>query len=97
MEIQTLSVHLKTCPETGVYIGTSDDIPGVCLETDSLELMKDAIRSLLPDLICTNLQIKPSELHKVVLRVFVDAESSSRESKKPRILIEDREKGTAAA
>lgn len=94
MEHQTLTVHLSVCPETGVLIARSDDIPGVCLETETFAEMRETIQEVVPILIVSNLRIKENELENVILQVMFSAAEAgastrSSSSHQPRMLFED--------
>ena len=94
MDLRTLHVCLSRRPESGRLLGMSDDIPGVFLETDTFDEMKEAIRGVVPHLISNNLEIDESDLAGVDLLVLWskdDLPASERENSayKPRVFIED--------
>lgn len=94
MDRRTLHVCLSRCPDSGRLLGMSDDIPGVFLETDTFDEMKEAIREVVPHLISHNLEIDESDLASVELLVLWskdDVPASERENSahKPRVFIED--------
>lgn len=96
MQPTTLTMNVTKCPETQVFLGSSEDIPGVCLETETFEQMKDAIRTVVPGLISHNLKIEEKDLQDVVLQVFRTAEAELQSTpgtkgqlSRPRLLIED--------
>ena len=96
MEPTTLTMNVTKCPETQVFLCSSEDIPGVCLETETFEQMKDAIRTVVPGLISHNLKIDERDLQDVVLQVFRTEEVALQSTpgtkgqlSRPRLLIEE--------
>lgn len=57
----SFSVDLLQCEETGVLVATSDDIPGLVLEAETLGGIMDALVECAPELIRQNLKISPDE------------------------------------
>ncbi len=86
MDQMTFSIHVRVCPETSVFIGSSEDIPGVCLETETFGKMKESIYTIVPEILKHNLHIKDEDLKRVVLQVFYTKQTLPCQ---PRFLIED--------
>ena len=47
-------INFKWDPEAGVWIATSNDIPGLVLESDSFDLLLERTRSAIPELLTLN-------------------------------------------
>lgn len=91
--IKALSVCVSRCPESSRLRGTSEDIPGVCLETDTIEEMRDAIEEVVPYLIEKNLEIDESDLahlHLLVVRQDVSWDDAFQRTSpgRPKLIIE---------
>ena len=63
-------ISLLKCPETGVYVGTSDDIPGLTLEAATPEEMVGAIQEIVPELLTHNLKIPEEEIGETWVEVM---------------------------
>lgn len=50
----TLEVHAEWDAEASVWIATSEDIPGLCVQADSFEDLVDIVTALTPDLLLEN-------------------------------------------
>lgn len=72
----------------GVYITKRTDISGLVLETTSLVELKQAVYSVVPELLASNLGIPQDELENIVVQVFLSHETTT-QPKRPRILIEE--------
>lgn len=46
--------------EAGVWVGTSEDVPGLCVEAPTLEELTDAADGLIPELLVLNGTLIPS-------------------------------------
>ena len=57
----SFSAELLQCEATGVLVATSDDIPGLVLEAETLGGIVDALFECAPELIRDNLKISPDE------------------------------------
>jgi hypothetical protein len=47
-------INLLWDKEAAVWIATSEDVPGLVLESDSLEILKGRVRSVAPELLALN-------------------------------------------
>jgi predicted RNase H-like HicB family nuclease len=47
-------VHADWDPEAGVWVATSDDVPGLATEAATLEALTEKLRSLVPELLEAN-------------------------------------------
>lgn len=52
-------VNLTWDPEAGVWIATSDDIPGLVLESDSFDALLERVRFAAPELLEMNSAERP--------------------------------------
>ena len=47
-------VHADWDPEAGVWVATSDDVPGLATEAATLEALTEKLRTLVPELLEVN-------------------------------------------
>ena len=64
----TYSVEVFQCEESGVYVGTSPDIPGLTLEADGFGGMIEAVLEMAPQLIECNLDVPANAEVQVTIR-----------------------------
>ena len=50
----TYEVRAAWDAEAGVWIATSDDVPGLCCQAATFEELVDAVLALVPDLLAAN-------------------------------------------
>ena len=41
-------------PEAGVWVATSDDVPGLVTEAETLETLTERLRVMIPDILAAN-------------------------------------------
>ena len=63
------SVDVFRCTEAGVYVATSEDIPGLTLESDTLGGMLEAVMEMVPQLIEHNLDVPQDAEVQVTVRL----------------------------
>ena len=63
------SIDVIRCEESRVFVGTSDDIPGLTLEADTLGNLFDAAMEVVPQLIGRNLGVPRDAVVRVTVRV----------------------------
>ncbi len=63
------SIDVIRCEESRVFVGTSDDIPGLTLEADTLGNLFDAAMEVVPQLIERNLGVPRDAVVRVTVRV----------------------------
>ena len=63
------SVDVFRCTEAGVYVATSEDIPGLTLESDTLGGMLEAVMEMVPQLIEHNLDLPQDAEVQVTVRL----------------------------
>jgi len=51
------TIDVTHCEDTGVYIGTSDDIPGLTLETGTIAELLEVAMDIVPHLLSNNLNV----------------------------------------
>ena len=62
------TIDVNHCDDAGVYVGTSDDIPGLTLETGTIAELLEVAMDIVPHLLSNNLNIpKGSEVKVNVL------------------------------
>ena len=71
----------------GVYIIKHSDVPGLVLESESLDEIIDALTDFMPELLESNLNILPDDLREVTVKVFHSRRNRKSKSG-PRILVE---------
>ena len=86
-------IALLKCAETGVYVGTSDDIPGLTLEAATQEELIGAIQDIVPELLIHNCKIPEEKIGEMWIEVAYSAERGSENTlvqprSQPRILVE---------
>ena len=84
----SFNVDVFRCEEANVYVGTSEDIPGLTLEADTLGGLLEAALEMVPQLIEQNLELPPnSEVEDKGGAQRQNARSPS--SPKPRFIVEE--------
>ena len=92
------SVDVLWCEEADVFVGTSQDIPGLTLEAESLGGLLDAVFDMVPSLIEQNLGIPEGAEVVVTVRVRQPMQTKARSRQvpvqssstpKPRYVIEE--------
>ena len=63
------SIDVIPCEESGVFVGTSDDISGLTLEADTLGNLFDAAMEVVPQLLQRNLGVPRNAVVHVTVRV----------------------------
>jgi predicted RNase H-like HicB family nuclease len=54
MESVIYHVQADWDPEAGVWVATSDDVPGLATEADTIETLTDRLRTMIPELLDAN-------------------------------------------
>lgn len=54
MESVTYHVQADWDPEAGVWVATSEDVPGLATEADTIEALTDRLRMMIPELLDAN-------------------------------------------
>ena len=94
----SFSVDVFRCEEANVYVGTSEDIPGLTLEANTLGGLLEAALEVVPQLIERNLELPPDSDVQVAVRVRHPLEEKGRarrrnarspSSPKPRFIVEE--------
>ena len=93
MDENRYHISLLKCAETGVLVGTSEDIPGLTLEAETQEEMIGAIQEIVPELLVHNLRIPAEEIGDKWVEVAYREEPQSEAAltparSQPRILVE---------
>ena len=63
------SVDVFQCPEADVFAATSEDIPGLTLEADTLGGMLEAVMEMVPQLLERNLDVPRDAEVQVTVRL----------------------------
>jgi predicted RNase H-like HicB family nuclease len=59
MKADTYHVQADWDPEAGVWVATSEDVPGLATEADTIEALTEKLRVMIPELLEVN-QVLPS-------------------------------------
>lgn len=62
------SIAVNYYDDTGVFVGTSDDIPGLTLETGTIAKLLEVAMDIVPELLASNLDIPNGSLVEIVWR-----------------------------
>jgi predicted RNase H-like HicB family nuclease len=54
MESKTYHVQADWDAEAGVWVATSDDVPGLATEAETIERLTDRLRTIIPELLVAN-------------------------------------------
>lgn len=54
MESAVYHVHADWDPEAGVWVATSDDVPGLATEAPTVEALTEKLRTMIPELLEAN-------------------------------------------
>ena len=80
------SVDVFRCTEAGVYVATSEDIPGLTLESDTLGGMLEAVMEMVPQLIEHNLDVPQDTDVQVTVRLLQAVQpSATRQQQQVRV------------
>jgi predicted RNase H-like HicB family nuclease len=63
-----LLVNADWDDEAGVWVATSDDVPGLVTESDSIEALTLKLESMIPDLFEANERPMPTQSFEIVAR-----------------------------
>ena len=69
MSRRRFTISIMRCPQTRVYIGISEDIPGLTLESDTFGKLLEAVMEVVPDLLMHNLGLPEDELDNVTVKL----------------------------
>ena len=64
--------------EAKVWVGTSDDVPGLCVEARTLEELMDAAGELIPDLLILNGALPRGDTGPVPFRITAERAAVAR-------------------
>ncbi len=78
MAERTYHVRGEWDGEAGVWIATSEDVPGLCCEAATFEELVDTVLALVPDLLAANGVAAPEELAEVPVRVTAERRAVAR-------------------
>lgn len=59
MSTDTYHVQAGWDPEAGVWVATSDDVPGLATEAETIERLTEKLRTIIPELLEAN-QVVPA-------------------------------------
>lgn len=89
---KSYSVEVFQCEESGAYVATSQDIPGLTLEADSLGGLLEAILEMVPQLIEHNLGLPKDAEVQVTLRARSPLQKQTQEKyrlSRPRYVFDE--------
>ncbi|MDS4020874.1 MAG: DUF1902 domain-containing protein [Candidatus Competibacter sp.] len=52
--MKNYEIHAEWDTEAGVWIATSEDVPGLCAQADTFDDLVDIVTGLVPDLLALN-------------------------------------------
>jgi Domain of unknown function (DUF1902) len=78
MAEKTYKVRAEWDEQAGVWIATSDDVPGLCCEGATFEDLIDTVVALVPDLLIANHIVEASEMGEVPVHVTADRHAVAR-------------------
>ncbi len=79
------TINVEYYADTGVYVATSDDIPGLTLETETVTGLVKAIDDIVPRLLLNNLKIPEDADSEVVVNVSLPPERPKKSNIPPPI------------
>ena len=69
--------------DAGVFVGTSEDIPGLTIEEDSIHEFLETVMDIVPYLLEKNLKIKESENDAINVRILLKEPPETRRQINP--------------
>lgn len=91
-DTETYQVLLRRCDESGVFFVERSDIPGLHLESETIDQMVEAIDDIAPELIRCNLgfngRVSDIRIELIDAQVNSSAFVSENEQQIPKILID---------
>ncbi|WHZ09931.1 MAG: hypothetical protein OJF60_000370 [Burkholderiaceae bacterium] len=71
-------IHAEWDEEAGVWVATSDDVPGLATEADTLEALSAKLESMVPELLDANGWPESQEVHfELLARKFSVAQRAA--------------------
>ena len=61
----TYQVYANWDPKAEVWVVTSDDVPGLATESESIESLSQKLRIMIPELIKANNCISSDQIHEI--------------------------------
>ena len=80
----SFSVDVFRCTEADVFVATSEDIPGLTLEADTLGGMLEAVMEMVPQLIERNLDVPRDAEVQVTVRLQQAEQPAAQRGRRPR-------------
>jgi hypothetical protein len=74
----TCSVHAQWDPEASVWVATSDDVPGLCVEAPTVEELTVVVLELVPELLVLNGVLAEGEAGETPVRITAEREAVAR-------------------
>ena len=65
--LKVLFVRAEWDDEAGIWVATSDDIPGLATESDTVEHLFNKLSLMIPELLAANHQTDSTEIHYEIL------------------------------
>jgi Domain of unknown function (DUF1902) len=78
MAAQPYKVRAEWDEQAGVWIATSDDVPGLCCEEATFEDLVDTVVALVPDLLIANHVVDASQMEEVPVHVVAERHAIAR-------------------
>jgi predicted RNase H-like HicB family nuclease len=77
MESKVLHVQADWDPEAEVWVATSDDVPGLATEAETIEALTEKLRTLIPELLEAN-QVPSDPRREIVFELTSHRQESVR-------------------
>jgi hypothetical protein len=78
MVAQPYKVRAEWDEQAGVWIATSDGVPGLCCEEATFEDLVDTVVALVPDLLIANQVVDASQMEEVPVHVVAERRAVAR-------------------
>lgn len=65
-----LEIHAEWIADPGIWVATSEDVPGLCVQADSFDEMVDIVTTLVPEL----LELNHVVVHQPTIPLHITAE-----------------------
>ncbi len=71
--MKTFEVHAEWVVNPGVWITTSEDVPGLCVQADTFDEMVEIVTALVPEL----LELNKVNVNQLVIPLHITAEKTA--------------------
>ncbi len=74
-QIDTIVVCAVWDPEAGVWVSTSDDVPGLVTEAETADELEAKLKALIPELLVENGVVAPTEQRETPFQLHTERDS----------------------